>query len=124
MEGSDGTGSTKLRLKAVRKRKRMTQPELSAAADFPLRTLKAWEAGDQPESVGAAIRLAAALGVSLDELAGVGPPPDRSPELSELALVIQGIATAQSALALELQDVASRLPPPEERPGVDAAGTG
>jgi transcriptional regulator with XRE-family HTH domain len=58
-----------LSIKERRRELGLTQAALASAAKVSLRTLKAWEAGEASPSLGAASRLAAALGISLDDLA-------------------------------------------------------
>ena len=58
-----------LSIKERRKELGLTQVALASAAEVSLRTLKAWEAGEASPSLVAASRLAAALGISLDDLA-------------------------------------------------------
>lgn len=57
-------------LKEIRKRKGMTQRELSEASGVPLRTIQNWERDFSHATVGNALKVARALGVTLDELAG------------------------------------------------------
>jgi transcriptional regulator with XRE-family HTH domain len=69
------------RLQAFRKQVGMTQSKLAEAAGVPLPTLQNWERGHRKPSLDNAVKLARALGVSLDELAGEGggdePPAPR-----------------------------------------------
>ena len=63
------------RLKRLRERAGLSQPKLAAAADVPVATLRTWEQGRREPLLSAAVKLATALGVSLDELAGRAPQP-------------------------------------------------
>ena len=58
------------RFQAVRLRRRMTQAKLAAASGLPLRSIQEWEQGTRIPRWDRVIRIADALGVSLDELAG------------------------------------------------------
>lgn len=58
------------RLKRLREAKGLSQPALATAATVPIGTLRGWEQGRRVPSVDVAARLAVAMGVSLDELAG------------------------------------------------------
>jgi transcriptional regulator with XRE-family HTH domain len=55
----------------------MSQPELARAANVSVGALRNWEQGRRVPLFDAAIRLAQALGVSLDELAVIGPPEEK-----------------------------------------------
>ena len=61
----------RMRLKQLREAAGLSQPE-AAAAGVPVGTLRGWEQGRRVPLLDAAARLALALGVSLDELAGQG----------------------------------------------------
>jgi transcriptional regulator with XRE-family HTH domain len=61
------------RLQRLRQEAGMSQPELAKAADVPLGTLRNWEQGRRMPLLDTAARVAGALGVSLDELAGHQP---------------------------------------------------
>jgi transcriptional regulator with XRE-family HTH domain len=61
------------RFQQLRQEKGMSQPELARAAKVSVGALRNWEQGRRIPLFDAAIRLALALGVSLDELAGIGP---------------------------------------------------
>lgn len=52
----------------------MSQPQLAAEAGVPVASLRNWEQGRgrHPPYLDVAARLAQALGVTLDELAGMG----------------------------------------------------
>ncbi|HEX5273018.1 MAG TPA: helix-turn-helix transcriptional regulator [Gemmataceae bacterium] len=58
------------RLKHLREGAGMTQAALAEAAGVPLRTYQAWEQGNRTPLFDAAVKVADALDVSLDELAG------------------------------------------------------
>jgi transcriptional regulator with XRE-family HTH domain len=59
------------RLQRLRQAAGMSQPALAQAAKVPLGTLRNWEQGRRIPALDAAARLAQAMGVSLDELAGI-----------------------------------------------------
>jgi transcriptional regulator with XRE-family HTH domain len=63
------------RLQRLRHRAGLSQSELAKAAGVPLGTLRGWEYGRRKPLLDAAAKLADALGVSLDELAGRTWPP-------------------------------------------------
>jgi transcriptional regulator with XRE-family HTH domain len=65
------------RLKSLRRGAGLTQPQLAEAAGVPLWTLRAWEQARRTPLFDAAVKLADALGVSLDELAGRPTPAPR-----------------------------------------------
>jgi transcriptional regulator with XRE-family HTH domain len=59
------------RLKRLRERAGLTQRQAAEASGVPLGTLRRWEQDVAEPLLSGAARLAEALGVSLDELAGV-----------------------------------------------------
>jgi transcriptional regulator with XRE-family HTH domain len=61
------------RLKQLREAAGMTQAALAKAAGVPLRTYQTWEQGVRTPLFDAAAKVAEALGVSLDDLAGIKP---------------------------------------------------
>src|SRR5262245_28165793 len=61
------------RLQRLRKSSGLTQPAAATAAAVPVATLRNWESDRREPLLSAAARLAKALGVSLDELAGLTP---------------------------------------------------
>jgi transcriptional regulator with XRE-family HTH domain len=63
------------RLQSLRREKGFTQASLAAAAGISRRTLEAWEQGKRTMLFEGAVKLADALGVSLDDLAGRTWPP-------------------------------------------------
>jgi transcriptional regulator with XRE-family HTH domain len=63
------------KLKHLREAAGLTQAALAKAAGVPLRTYQTWEQGIRTPLIDAAAKVAEALDVSLDELAGIGPPP-------------------------------------------------
>jgi transcriptional regulator with XRE-family HTH domain len=70
-------------LKKLRAAAGLSQSQLARAAGVSVGTLKNWEQGRREPLLGAAVKLAGALGVSLDELAGRAPeaaPPTKSKE--------------------------------------------
>jgi transcriptional regulator with XRE-family HTH domain len=60
-----------IRMKRLREQAGFSQPRAAAAAGVPVATLRGWEQGRRVPSLDAAARLAKAIGVSLDELAGI-----------------------------------------------------
>jgi transcriptional regulator with XRE-family HTH domain len=66
------------RLKRMREAAGLSQAGLARRAGVPLRTYQEWEYARRTPLLSAAVKLAAALGVSVDELAGVVEwPPAR-----------------------------------------------
>jgi transcriptional regulator with XRE-family HTH domain len=63
------------RFKALREAAGLSQTQLARAADVPVGSLRQWEQGRRTPLLDAAARIATALGVSLDELAGIETPP-------------------------------------------------
>jgi len=53
----------------------LSQSQLARKAGVPVGTLKNWEQGKREPLLGAAAKVAVAMGVSLDVLAGLGPEP-------------------------------------------------
>lgn len=66
------------RFKRLREAAGLSQSEAAEAAGVPFATLRNWEQGRRQPLLGAAARLAQALGVSLDELAGIDAPARRA----------------------------------------------
>jgi transcriptional regulator with XRE-family HTH domain len=66
-----------VRLKEMREAAGLTQAAVAAAAGVPLRTYQTWEQGVRTPLIDAAAKVAEALDVSLDDIAGIGPPPRR-----------------------------------------------
>jgi transcriptional regulator with XRE-family HTH domain len=62
------------RLYELRSRKGLTQEGLARKADVTTSAVRNWEKGKRTPSLEMAVRLADALDVSLDELAGREPP--------------------------------------------------
>lgn len=60
-----------MRLQALRRKAGLSQSQLARAADVPISSLRNWEYGRRTPLLDAATRIAQALSVSLDELAGV-----------------------------------------------------
>ncbi len=67
------------RLQRLRQAAGMSQPQLAVKAGVPLQSLRNWEHDRREPLVGAAARLAKAMGVSLDELVG----PVQLPKVEE-----------------------------------------
>jgi transcriptional regulator with XRE-family HTH domain len=63
------------RLKRIREERGFSQTELAVAAGIPVGSLRSWERNRREPLLGSAARLAQALGVSIDVLAGVAPMP-------------------------------------------------
>jgi transcriptional regulator with XRE-family HTH domain len=59
-------------IKARREELSLSQAELARAAGVHVRQIRRYESGEQQPVLGVAVRMASALGVTLDELAGVG----------------------------------------------------
>jgi transcriptional regulator with XRE-family HTH domain len=66
-----------VRLKQLREAGGMTQAALAKAAGVSLRTYQTWEQGVRTPLIDAAAKVAQALNVSLDELAGIDSPSRR-----------------------------------------------
>jgi transcriptional regulator with XRE-family HTH domain len=60
-----------MRMKRLREAAGLSQPQAAAAAGVPVATLRNWEQARRVPALDAAARLAKAIGVSLDELAGI-----------------------------------------------------
>ena len=68
------------RLQRLRRSAGLSQPRLAEAAAVPVASLRNWEQGRRLPQLDAAVRLAKALGITLDELAGgllEGPPAEQ-----------------------------------------------
>jgi transcriptional regulator with XRE-family HTH domain len=63
-----------LRLQRLRRERGLTQEALARRARVPVRSLQQWEQGIRTPLLTGAARVAAALGVTIDELAGQRPP--------------------------------------------------
>lgn len=88
-------------------------------------SLDAYEEQGQVPKLEHAALIAQRLGLTLDQLAGVGPPPDRSLELAEAAAALRQYAIAQAGIANELQSLAGHLwPHGDQADASPAAGTG
>lgn len=72
--GADAFGAELKRLRE--EQANMSQPELAEAAGVPVATLRNWEQGRRRPDLGAAYRLAKALGV---ELGALGKLADENP---------------------------------------------
>ncbi len=68
------------RLYELRSRRGLTQEGLARKADVTTGAVRNWEKGKRTPSFEMAIRLADALEVTLDELAGREPPKSRRPK--------------------------------------------
>jgi transcriptional regulator with XRE-family HTH domain len=62
-----------VRLKALRKAAGLSQEQLARAADVTLRGYQKWEYGHREFTFQTGVKLAKALGVTLDVLAGIEP---------------------------------------------------
>ena len=62
------------RLAKLRRGKGLSQAKLAAKAGIPVGTLRCWEYGRRKPLLDAAALVAQALGISLDELAGISAP--------------------------------------------------
>jgi transcriptional regulator with XRE-family HTH domain len=62
------------RFKRLRERAGLSQAEAAAVAGVPFTTLRNWEQDRREPLLGAAAKLAVALGCTLDELAGIAEP--------------------------------------------------
>src|SRR3954467_14804850 len=70
MEDSDDPGHFADVIRRLRQEAGLSQAGLAAAAGIHLRQIHRYESGEQQPALGVAQRMAAALGVTLDELAG------------------------------------------------------
>jgi transcriptional regulator with XRE-family HTH domain len=61
------------RFKRLRRAAGLSQSQLAKAAGVPIGSLRQWEYGIRTPLLDAAARVAMALGVSLDDLAGIKP---------------------------------------------------
>jgi transcriptional regulator with XRE-family HTH domain len=68
------------RFKQLREAAGLSQSQLARAAEVPLGSLQQWEQGRRTPLLDAAARIAEALNVSLDDLAGIGPMPRPGPK--------------------------------------------
>jgi transcriptional regulator with XRE-family HTH domain len=59
------------RLQTLRQKAGLSQSQLARAAEVPIGSLRNWERGRRTPLLDTAARIAVALGVSLDELAGI-----------------------------------------------------
>lgn len=87
-------------------------------------TVNVYAKGEQTPRLDIAAQIAEGLGITLDQLAGRAPLPDRSPEPAQLAWKVRDLARIQEGLERQLQDVASQLELLGDRGGGEAAGTG
>lgn len=69
-----------VRFKRLREAAGLSQSQLARAAGVPVTSLQQWEQGRRTPLLDAAARVAEALDVSLDDLAGIGQPPRRKPK--------------------------------------------
>jgi transcriptional regulator with XRE-family HTH domain len=65
------------RFKDLRERAGLSQAELARATGIPKASIQGWEQGRRTPLLDAAAKVAEALDVSLDDLAGIGNPPRR-----------------------------------------------
>jgi transcriptional regulator with XRE-family HTH domain len=64
------------RLQKLRHDRGLTQAQLAEQAGVPFRSLQSWEYGKRTMLFDAAVKLADALGITLDELAGRTAPAE------------------------------------------------
>lgn len=69
-----------VRFKHLREAAGLSQSQLARAAGVPVKSYQQWEQGRRTPLLDAAARIAEALDVSLDDLAGIGQPPRRKPK--------------------------------------------
>lgn len=69
-------------------------------------SLDAYEKKGQVPKLELAAEIARRLGLTLDQLAGVAPPPETPPELRELADDLRIAAATQASAAVSLQELA------------------
>ena len=62
----------------LRQQRGLSQAKLAAEAGIPVGTLRCWEYGRRTPLLDAAARVALALGVTLDELAGIDQPEGKA----------------------------------------------
>jgi transcriptional regulator with XRE-family HTH domain len=65
------------RLKKFREAAGLSQAQLAKASGIPLRTYQDWEYTRRSPLLESAAKVAVVLGVSLDDLAGIGTPRQR-----------------------------------------------
>lgn len=65
------------RLQRLRQDKGLSQSQLAKRAGVPVGTLKNWEQDRREPLLDTAAKIAVALGISLDELAGIDKPAKR-----------------------------------------------
>jgi transcriptional regulator with XRE-family HTH domain len=68
-----------VRLKKLRAERGLSQAQLARLSGIPKGTLLQWEYGLRTPMLDAAVKLANALGITLDELAGRTPPTGAPP---------------------------------------------
>jgi transcriptional regulator with XRE-family HTH domain len=69
-----------VRLKRLREERGLSQAQLARLAGVPKGSLLQWEYGKRTPLFDAAVKLADALEITLDELAGRNPPKGRKPK--------------------------------------------
>jgi DNA-binding XRE family transcriptional regulator len=67
-------------LKQLREAAGLSQSQLAKAAGVPVGSIQGWEQGRRTPLLDAPARVAVAMGVSLDELAGINTAPARKPK--------------------------------------------
>jgi transcriptional regulator with XRE-family HTH domain len=65
------------RFRRLREEAKLTREEAAQRSGIPVGTLRNWERGKRLPRVDHAMRLARALGVSMDELLGFDEPPEK-----------------------------------------------
>ena len=74
-------------LKKIRTKKRMTQKDLSVASSVDLQALYRYERGSADASALNTLKIARALGITMDELFGAAPPLDSVSLLKKVGIV-------------------------------------
>ena len=93
------------RIAELRNAAGLTQSELAAVAGIDPARLSRWETGKHRPYVDGALRLAAVLGVTLEELfRGAARPPDESEDLRRRPNQIQTLREAKGLTTIELAE--------------------
>lgn len=94
---------------AARAQRGMTRTAFAKLIGVSRQSLIAYEEQGQAPKLMLAASIAQRLEITLDELAGIAPLPDRSLDLVDLAQELRDVATVQSGLVSGLQAAALRL---------------